>query len=112
MAADQVRWMNESGGLEGMSAHVRASSDLVYQWAEDSLVARPFVEDAHLCDAVSSQLDAAALAAHLRSHGVVDVNPYRGVGENQLRIATWPSIPTRDVEALLACIDYCLERAL
>ena len=110
--------MNESGGLEGMSAHVRASSDLVYQWAEDSLVARPFVEDARLRSPVVATIefdpavDAAALAAHLRSHGVVDVNPYRGVGENQLRIATWPSIPTRDVEALLACIDYCLERAL
>ena len=118
MAADQVRWMNESGGLEGMSAHVRASSDLVYRWAEDSLVARPFVEDARLRSPVVATIefdpavDAAALAAHLRSHGVVDVNPYRGVGENQLRIATWPSIPTRDVEALLACIDYCLERAL
>ena len=55
---------------------------------------------------------ASELAAHLRARGIVDIGAYRGVGVNQLRIGTWPSVEIEDVEALLACIDYCLERAL
>ena len=55
---------------------------------------------------------ASELAAHLRARGIVDIGAYRGVGANQLRIGTWPSVEVEDVEALLACIDYCLERVL
>ena len=61
---------------------------------------------------IDEAVSAAELAAHLRTRGVVDIGAYRGVGVNQLRIGTWPSVDIDDVEALLACIDYCLERVL
>ena len=61
---------------------------------------------------INADVKACDLAAHLRAHGIVDIGAYRGVGANQLRIGTWPSVQIGDVEALLECIDYCLERVL
>ena len=61
---------------------------------------------------IDEAVSAAELAAHLRTLGIVDIGAYRGVGVNQLRIGTWPSVDIDDVEALLTCIDYCLERVL
>ena len=61
---------------------------------------------------IDEAVSASELAAHLRARGIVDIGAYRGVGVNQLRIGTWPSVEIEDVGALLACIDYCLERAL
>ncbi len=118
MLERQVAWMLENGGLAGMEARSRAASDLLYAWADSSSVARAFVSEPQWRSPVvvtiefDEAVDAKALSASLRTQGVVDIDPYRGVGGNQLRIATWPSTPTEDVEALLACFDWILERAL
>lgn len=118
MLERQVAWMLENGGLAGMEARSRAASNLLYAWADSSSVARAFVSEPQWRSPVvvtiefDEAVDAKALSASLRAQGVVDVDPYRGVGGNQLRIATWPSTPTEDVEALLACIDWILEQAL
>ena len=108
MAERQVRWLLERGGMDAVSAHCAQASSLIYEWAQANLAARPFVEN----PAWRSPVTAVELAAHLRARGIVDIGAYRGVGVNQLRIGTWPSVEVDDVEALLACIDYCLERVL
>lgn len=112
----QIAWMLAGGGLEAMARRSRAASDLIYDWAEASDVAAPFVTNPQWRSPVvatvdfSEQVDAARLAAALRASGIVDVEPYRKLGRNQLRIATFPSTPTSDVEALLASVDWLLPR--
>mgnify|MGYP000924954338 CR=1 FL=1 len=118
MAQAQVRWLLERGGMGMASTHCAQASSLIYQWAEANLAARPFVENPAWRSPVTATIEideaasASELAAHLRARGIVDIGAYRGVGANQLRIGTWPSVEIEDVEALLACIDYCLERVL
>ena len=118
MAERQVRWLLEHGGMDAVSAHCAQASSLIYDWAEANLAARPFVDNPAWRSPVTATIEidaavnAAELAAHLRARGIVDIGAYRGVGANQLRIGTWPSVEVEDVEALLACIDYCLERVL
>lgn len=112
----QVTWMLEEGGLGAMSARSLAASGLIYDWAEASEVASPFVAEPRWRSPVvvtvdfSEQVDAKRLAAALRASGIVDVEPYRKLGRNQLRIATFPATPTSDVESLLASIDWLLHR--
>ena len=116
MLDNQVRWMNENGGLEFATARTADSSHRVYAWAEASSYATPFVARAEDRSAVittvdfSEDVDAATVATVLRAHGVVDVEPYRKLGRNQLRIATFAAIEPDDVTALLACIDHVVER--
>ena len=118
MAERQVRWLLERGGMDTVSAHCAQASSLIYDWAEANLAARPFVDNPAWRSPVTATIEideaanASELAAHLRARGIVDIGAYRGVGANQLRIGTWPSMEMEDVEALLACIDYCLERVL
>lgn len=115
MLHEQVRWLNEQGGLAWAARHTARTSALVYGWAERNALATPFVSDpAHRSPVVCTvdfheSVDAARLAAVLRANGVVDVEPYRKLGRNQLRIATFVSVPETDVRALLACIDWVLE---
>ncbi|WP_026459281.1 phosphoserine transaminase [Schaalia vaccimaxillae] len=115
MLAEQIDWMLDNGGIDAMYARAQAASDAIYSWAEASQVARPFVTDPTLRSPVVTTIefdeavDAKALAAHLRQAGIVDIGAYRGVGANQLRIATWPATPIEDVHALLTSIDYALE---
>lgn len=114
----QIHWMLNNGGIDAMYQRARAGSDLIYRWADSSLIARPFVSDPALRSPVvatvefDSAVDVSAFASHMRHHGILDINAYRGVGSNQLRIATWPSTPQEDIEALLACFDYVLEHSL
>jgi phosphoserine aminotransferase len=116
LLADQVGWMLEQGGLEWCVSRTRASSEHLYAWAEQSPVASPFVaEPANRSLVVgtidfSEEVDAAVLAKTLRANGIVDVEPYRKLGRNQLRIGMFPAIEPDDVEALTACIDWTLER--
>ena len=116
LLADQIDWMLQRGGLEAMVARTRASSSHLYRWAEQHPHAAPFVqEDAKRSLVVGTidfdeGTDAAALAATLRANGIVDVEPYRKLGRNQLRIAMFPATDPADVEALCACIDWVLER--
>ena len=118
MAEHQVRWLLQRGGMDAVSTHCAQASSLIYDWAQANLAARPFVDNPAWRSPVTATIEideavnASELAAHLRARGIVDIGAYRGVGANQLRIGTWPSVEVEDVEALLACIDYCLERVL
>lgn len=118
MLDEQVRWLNDNGGMAWASAHTATTSSLVYDWAERTAVATPFVADPeHRSPVVCTvdfddSVDTAHVLSVLRANGVVDVDPYRKLGRNQLRIATFASVPEADVESLLACIDWTLENAL
>ncbi len=116
LLGDQLDWMLEHGGLQGMVARTSESSSALYGWAERHSRATPFVADPAKRSLVvgtidfAEDVDAAALAATLRANGIVDVEPYRKLGRNQLRIAMFPATDPDDVRALTACIDYVLER--
>ena len=117
MLAEQLDWMNELGGLDACVARTRASSDLLYGWAEASDFATPFVTDSAKRSLVvgtidlDESVDAAAVASVLRSNGLVDVEPYRKLGRNQLRVAMFPAIEPSDVGALTECIDWVVANA-
>jgi phosphoserine aminotransferase len=117
LLADQVEWMLGNGGLGWCVERTRASSGHLYGWAKTSDAADPFVAAAAKRSLVvgtidfDESVDAAALAATLRANGIVDVEPYRKLGRNQLRIGMFPAIEPADVEALTACIDWVLENA-
>jgi phosphoserine aminotransferase len=116
MLTDQIDWMLAQGGLAWTVARTADSSSRLYTWAEKAPYATPFVTDpAHRSQVVGTidfadTVDAAAVAAALRANGIVDTEPYRKLGRNQLRIAMFPAIDPGDVEALTACIDYVVER--
>ncbi|MDX2375926.1 phosphoserine transaminase [Microbacterium sp. LRZ72] len=113
---EQLAWMIDSGGLTWAAGRTAESSQALYEWAEASAVATPFVTDPADRSPVvvtidfDESVDAAALAASLRSNGIVDTEPYRKLGRNQLRVATFVSIDPSDVRQLIASIDYTLER--
>ena len=113
---EQLSWIVDNGGLSWASARTAESSAALYDWAEASAVATPFVADpADRSQVVvtidfDESVDAAALAASLRSNGIVDTEPYRKLGRNQLRIATFVSIEPDDVRQLIGAIEYTLER--
>jgi phosphoserine aminotransferase len=117
MLADQLDWMLEQGGLDAMVARTTASSTHLYDWAERHGHATPFVADPAKRSRVvgtidfDDQVDAAGLAATLRANGIVDVEPYRKLGRNQLRVAMFPATDPADVAALTTCIDWVLERS-
>lgn len=114
LAAEQVRWVNDNGGLEFAASRCDQSANTIYSWADAHQVATPFVTDpekrSHVVATIdfADTVDAAALAAVLRANGIVDVEPYRKLGRNQLRIATFPAIDPSDVDALTHCIDHVL----
>ena len=116
LMAEQVDWFNANGGLDWCVKRTAESSSILYGWAETSAVATPYVVDpakrsqvVGTIDFVES-VDAAAVAAVLRANGIVDVEPYRKLGRNQLRVAMFPAVEPTDVLALTACIDYVVER--
>ncbi len=116
LLADQIRWMLDGGGLDWCAARTRASSDHLYGWAEKTAYTTPFVADPAKRSLVvgtidfDESVDAAALAATLRANGIVNVEPYRKLGRNQLRVGMFPAVDTADVQALTACIEWVLER--
>ncbi len=116
LLAEQLDWMNDNGGLDWCVQRTRTSSDHLYGWAEASSFATPFVEQPAARSLVvgtidiDASVDAAAVATTLRANGIVDTEPYRKLGRNQLRIAMFPAIEPSDVEALTACIDWVVER--
>lgn len=111
----QLRWMNASGGLAWAAARTAESSTHLYDWASEHELATPYVVDpAHRSPVVvtidfDDSVDAARVAAVLRAHGIVDTEPYRKLGRNQLRIATFVAIEPDDVRQLTRCIDHVLE---
>ncbi len=116
LLADQIRWMIDGGGLAGCVSRSTASSEHLYGWAQQSSYAMPFVSDPAKRSLVvgtidfTEQVDAAAVAQTLRANGIVDVEPYRKLGRNQLRVGMFPAVDPEDVKALTACIDYVVER--
>jgi phosphoserine aminotransferase len=115
LLADQIEWMLAGGGLPWCVERTAASSGHLYGWAEASELARPFVADPGKRSLVvgtidfEESVDAAALAATLRANGIVDVEPYRKLGRNQLRIGMFPAVEPADIEALTACIAWVVE---
>jgi phosphoserine aminotransferase len=115
LLADQVEWMLGNGGLDWCVQRTTASSGHLYGWAEGAAPASPFVADPAKRSLVvgtidfDDSVDAAAVAATLRANGIVDVEPYRKLGRNQLRIGMFPAVEPADVEALTACIDWMVE---
>jgi phosphoserine aminotransferase len=116
LLADQLDWMLGNGGLDWCVQRTRASSGHLYGWAEASPFATPFVADSAKRSLVvgtidfAEGVDAAAVAATLRANGIVDVEPYRKLGRNQLRIGMFPAVEPTDVQALTGCIDWVVER--
>jgi phosphoserine aminotransferase len=117
LLADQVEWMLAGGGLDFCVARTTESSTHLYEWADKSSFATPFVSDPAKRSLVvgtidfSDDVDAAAVAKTLRANGIVDVEPYRKLGRNQLRIGMFPAIDPADVHALTACIDWVVEQS-
>lgn len=116
LLAEQLEWMLENGGLDWCVQRTTRSSDTLYGWAEASAFATPFVADAAKRSLVVGTIDfddgvdGARIAATLRANGIVDVEPYRKLGRNQLRVAMFPAIEPEDVKAVTACIDWVVER--
>ena len=114
LLAEQLEWMLDGGGLDFCVERTLASSTHLYGWADASDFATPFVADPALRSMVvgtidfDDSIDAAAIAATLRANGIVDVEPYRKLGRNQLRVAMFPTVEPSDVEALTACIDWVI----
>ncbi|AXG79490.1 phosphoserine transaminase [Streptomyces paludis] len=112
---EQLNWFNSQGGLDFATGRTAASARNLYGWAEASKYATPFVVDPTKRSQVigtidfADEIDAAAVAKVLRANGIVDTEPYRKLGRNQLRVAMFPAIDPADVEALTSCIDYVIE---
>ena len=116
LLADQLDWMLGHGGLDWCVTRTSESSGYLYGWAEGSRFATPFVQDPAKRSLVvgtidfADEVDAAQIAATLRANGIVDVEPYRKLGRNQLRVAMYPAVEPDDVRALTACVDWVVER--
>jgi phosphoserine aminotransferase len=116
LAAEQTEWMLAQGGLSWAAKRTAESAALVYGWAERSPVATPFVADPALRSNVvatvdfADSVDAAVVSKVLRANGIVDTEPYRKLGRNQIRVALFPAVEPGDVERLTASIDFVLER--
>jgi phosphoserine aminotransferase len=116
LLANQIDWMLRLGGLDGCVARTVDSSTRLYDWAERSEYATPFVADpAHRSQVVGTvdfvdSVDAAAVAKVLRANGIVDTEPYRKLGRNQVRVGMFPAVEPADISALTECIDWVVER--
>ena len=116
LMAEQLDWLNGQGGLDFAVSRTTDSSSRLYTWAEKTSYTSPYVEQPDERSLVIGTIDfddgvdAAAVATVLRANGVVDVEPYRKLGRNQLRVAMFPAIDPSDVEALTACVDHVVER--
>ena len=112
LLAEQIEWMNSNGGLSFAAGRSAKSSEILYSWAEKTSYTTPFVTDAAMRSKVvgtinfDDAIDATKIAAALRDNGIVDTEPYRKLGKNQLRIGMFPAVDPSDVEALTKCIDH------
>jgi phosphoserine aminotransferase len=112
LLAEQIEWMNSNGGLSFAAGRSEKSSNILYSWAEKNSYTTPFVIDPAMRSKVvgtinfDDAIDATKIAAALRENGIVDTEPYRKLGKNQLRVGMFPAVDPSDVEALTKCIDY------
>ena len=111
----QIKWMNDTGGLAGMVQRTRESSAILYEWATERAETTPFISNEDARSLVvgtidfDDSIDAAELAKTLRANGILDVEPYRKLGRNQLRIGMFPAIEPGDISILTKAIDYILD---
>jgi phosphoserine aminotransferase len=116
LLAEQLDWLNGQGGLDFAVGRTTDSSNRLYTWAEKTSYTTPYVQNPDERSLVigtidfDDAVDAAAVAKTLRANGIVDVEPYRKLGRNQLRVAMFPAVDPADVEALTACIDHVVEK--
>ena len=115
LMAEQVEWFLANGGLEWAASRCDRSADILYSWAERTPVAAPFVRErldrspvVGTIDFIEA-IDAKAISTALRANGIVDTDPYRKLGRNQLRIGMYPAVDPDDVEALTHCIDFVID---
>jgi phosphoserine aminotransferase len=112
LLAEQIEWMNANGGLSFAAGRSTQSSDILYSWAEKTSYTTPFVTDPAMRSKVvgtinfDDAIDATQICAALRANGIVDTEPYRKLGKNQLRIGMFPAVDPSDVDALTKCIDH------
>ena len=112
LLAEQIEWMNANGGLSFAAGRSAQSSEILYSWAEKNSYTTPFVVDPAMRSKVvgtinfDDAIDATKIAAALRENGIVDTEPYRKLGKNQLRIGMFPAVDPSDVEALTQCIEH------
>jgi phosphoserine aminotransferase len=112
LLAEQIEWMNVNGGLSFAAGRSTTSSDILYSWAEKTSYTTPFVTNPAMRSKVvgtinfEDAIDATKISAALRANGIVDTEPYRKLGKNQLRIGMFPAVDPSDVEALTKCIDH------
>ena len=115
LMAEQIDWMLQNGGMEFAAGRSAASAQILYSWAESREYTDPFVQQAEARSPVvgtidfAAEVDAARVCAVLRENGVVDTEPYRKLGRNQIRVGMYPSVDPADVQALTACVDYVVE---
>lgn len=117
LLAKQIEWMNSNGGLSFAASRSAQSAKQIYGWAEKNPLTTPFVADPAMRSNVvatinfDDSIDALEIAKTLRANGIVDTEPYRKLGKNQLRIGMFPAIDPSDIEALTACIDYVIQES-
>ena len=118
LLANQIEWMNAQGGLDWAVKRTTDSSSRLYDWAEATAYTSPFVADPSARSLVvgtidfSDEVDAASVAKVLRANGVVDVEPYRKLGRNQLRVGMFPAIDPEDISKLIASIEYVVSQSM
>ncbi len=116
LLAEQIEWMNENGGLAFSAGRSAKSAEILYSWAEKTSYTTPFVVDPAMRSKVvgtinfDDSIDALAVAKILRANGIVDTEPYRKLGKNQLRIGMFPAIDPADIEALTKSIEYVVDK--
>ena len=116
LMAEQVDWFLENGGLDWCTSRTSESSSVLYDWADGSSFATPFVADPAKRSAVvatidfDDSIDATAITSALRANGIVDTEPYRKLGRNQIRVAVFPAVEPDDVRQLTRCIDYVVSQ--
>ncbi|MBM7824651.1 phosphoserine aminotransferase [Arcanobacterium pluranimalium] len=111
---NQLAWMLDQGGIAAMAQRCRNSSGYLYKWAEENPLANPYIREEKYRSPVvvtidfDDSVDTKKISAKLREHGIVDIDPYRSLGRNQFRIATFPSVEKSDIEALVACLELLI----
>ena len=115
LLADQIDWMNTNGGMKFAAGRSATSAEIMYGWAEKTLYTTPFVTNPSMRSNVvatinfDDSIDALEIAKTLRANGIVDTEPYRKLGKNQLRIGMFPSVDPEDISALTSCIEFVVE---
>jgi phosphoserine aminotransferase len=115
LLADQIEWMNTNGGMSFAAGRSAKSAEIMYGWAEKTSYTTPFVADPAMRSKVvatinfDDAIDALEIAKVLRANGIVDTEPYRKLGKNQLRIGMFPSVDPDDISALTKCIEFVVE---